>query len=624
MKRKLIEFDVFKKIEQDSLSSAETELVEAEDVLAHSLDLDGVSLHCFGESFVLYETLQGTYLYSNYQLDENSLTFEGIEELVLDEDEEKANAKEFLSSMVEELLEGNEVKAHDLFDDYIGLPAVRRELNEAAVGKKPFRLVAVTDSKTGKVTGYEKRKTRTGGPKKRQPSWAKKKRAAGKRKAGKKITTSERKRRKGLRASAKKKYGLMASEETMHQIKNISENVLDYIDYRELGPAIKDSIAKHDDKGNVIALRIPTSRARNEGKILSFNWKTLNHEVKVMRDASKNLSESVEFCKAVADLNRQNAFSDSEALQESLETIISKWPNVMYLTQTELAKVVGEALDVAGVTKYDDQVCDFMAEGILRTAHGTYTDRVAKVLKLANSSDCKQYECFQEAAGQYYPYLDEATAVEMQVFYDLYTVVGEVYHQARRSGDEGLEEEAQYFMRDLHAIVEGEIEPDIDLAEEVAEWVYTLVETNLETAPWNPANAVHISVTGDHPRMAQLAAKPYSPKGDFSGDWGDSLPVSDGKNYKGGLAKQMRNRSWGNVGGPDTYPSLQNPYTPKPFGDYTLKGEPGVDKNSDSGFAQDGGSDTWPNLQNPYCPKAETPQSYKMNNGKEDDLVVDL
>jgi hypothetical protein len=29
-------------------------------------------------------------------------------------------------------------------------------------------------------------------------------------------------------------------------------------------------------------------------------------------------------------------------------------------------------------------------------------------------------------------------------------------------------------------------------------------------------------------------------------------------------------------------------------------------------------------LQNPYIPKAETPQSYKMKNGPETDLVVDL
>jgi hypothetical protein len=586
MKRKLIEFDVFKKIEQDSLSSAEYELSEAADILARSLDHEGVDLHCYGESFVLYETLNGTYIYANYTLDENALTLEGIEELVVDEEEEKVNAKKLLSDMVEELLEGNEAKANELFDNYVGLPVTRRTLSEAATKSKPFRLVAVTDPK-GKVTGYRKGKKRLGGPKRRQSVSTVHKRAAAKRKGAGKVSASEKKRRSNLRKQAKKKFGLMSNEETLHQIKSISENVLDYIDYRELGPALRESVVKHDDDGNVVALRIPTTKVRNEGKILSFNWKVLNHEVKVMRDASKNLAESVDFCKAIAELRRHNAFSDNDALEESLQNIITQWPNVLYLTQRELAQVVGEALQVTGEHSYDDQTCEFMAEGILRTAYETYPEKVGKVLKLANV-DCQQYECFQEAVNNYYNTLDEATAVEMQV----------------------------------------EVEPDLDLAEDAAAWVYHLVETNLETAPWNPSNSVHIAagkwVSGDHPRMAQVAAKPYSPKSDSSGDWGDEAPVSDGKNYKGGLAGKMRSRSWGNVGGPDTYPSLQNPYQPKPFGDWTLKGEPGVDKNTDSGLTQVQDSDTWPNLQNPYCPKAETPQSYKMNKGNDDDLVVDL
>jgi hypothetical protein len=96
--------------------------------------------------------------------------------------------------------------------------------------------------------------------------------------------------------------------------------------------------------------------------------------------------------------------------------------------------------------------------------------------------------------------------------------------------------------------------------------------------------------------------------------------VSDGKSYKGGEADIMRNKAWGNKGGKGVYPDLNNPYTPKPFGDYTMKGEPGTDKNSDGGLAQDQGSDTWPNLSNPYLPKGETPQSYK---AKSDNLVVD-
>jgi hypothetical protein len=99
----------------------------------------------------------------------------------------------------------------------------------------------------------------------------------------------------------------------------------------------------------------------------------------------------------------------------------------------------------------------------------------------------------------------------------------------------------------------------------------------------------------------------------------------DSMTYKGGKhSKEARSHSWGNVGGKDTFPSLSNPYVPKPFGDYTMKGEKGVDKDT---FGQHHSTwqsgDTWPKLQNPYVPKAETPHSYKMNKGKEKDLVID-
>ena len=72
---------------------------------------------------------------------------------------------------------------------------------------------------------------------------------------------------------------------------------------------------------------------------------------------------------------------------------------------------------------------------------------------------------------------------------------------------------------------------------------------------------------------------------------------------------------------------MNNPYVPKPFGDYTMKGEKGVDKDT---FGQHHGSwqssDTWPNLNNPYVPKeagSTGGQGYKMKDGPETDLVVD-
>jgi hypothetical protein len=215
--------------------------------------------------------------------------------------------------------------------------------------------------------------------------------------------------------------------------------------------------------------------------------------------------------------------------------------------------------------------------------------------------------------------------LEMQVFVDLYEAIREVHVIAGEEGNEELQSEAASYLDELAAVIKQEAEPTLELAADAADWLDTIVESNLESQAWNISNTPHITVTGDHPEMAKKARQSYSPASDFSANFNDPAPVSQG-NWsmgKGGPeAQEMRNRSWGNESGSETYPSLQNPYVPKPFGTYTMKGEKGVDKASDA-TAQWSSGDTWPELQNPYVPKAETPQSYKMNKGKEADLVVD-
>src|SRR5581483_9487505 len=100
---------------------------------------------------------------------------------------------------------------------------------------------------------------------------------------------------------------------------------------------------------------------------------------KVLREAAKQLSGNQLFCQSVADIKRYNNITDNEALEESIGNLVTKFPEILYLTQEELAKLVGESLDNLGVTNFDDQICNFMSEGILRVAHDAYKDRVSKI-----------------------------------------------------------------------------------------------------------------------------------------------------------------------------------------------------------------------------------------------------
>jgi hypothetical protein len=393
-----------------------------------------------------------------------------------------------------------------------------------------------------------------------------------------------------------------------------------------LAPVLKYTTTQRDERGNVVGLSIPTEKLRNEAKILQLTYKNmLDTELKVLRGKAKGLSESMAFAKAMAEVKRHNAISDNDALQETLENVVSKWPQLLYLTQTELAEQIKTALKSIGASNYDDNTCDFMAEGILRVAHNAYTDRVNKLVSLSGvelCQECDQFEAFQNAITPFFMTLDENVKREMDVYVDLYEAFRQIHSLAGQNGNNELRVEAARYLSDLSGVIKGEIQTDIELVREAQEFLAIFVETNLAGHEWKVSNTPRHTVNGDVPEMAEKARQGYAPSKDASGEWGDPAPVSDGKSYQNGLAGEMRANSWGNVSSNETWPSLSNPYIPKPFGDYTMKGEQGADKADDAtvGFQS---KDTWPNLQNPYVPTAVTPQTYQMNGGKEQDLVVD-
>lgn len=598
MKRKLIEYAVFEKIQNESLSTAETELVESSTVLAKTLNCEDLELHCYGPEDVLYESLDGSYIHANYQMKDGYVEFDNIEQLIINEETEKAKSKEILSDIVDSLVESNEQKANELFENWLDLPIINRIFNE----EKKMRRVPIRKSKNGKTVtvGWTKKRWETK-RKKSQPASVTKERMKSKIRNNKKLSPAA-KRLNALKRSRVK----FAVKEWNDLVNNVSN----YLEFCEYGPVLNESQVNHDEQGNVVAVRIPTTNLRNEAKLLQFNWKTLNTDVVVKRSGAKKLHENEEFVQKVVELKRHNALSDNEALEESLENIASKFSNVIYLTQNELADQINKSLQYAGATNYDDQSCEFMAEGILRMAHDAYVDRVAKITKLAgasikeNSED--KYDEFKNIVNEFYKHLDETNRLEMQVFVDLYEALRSVHQLAKEDSNESLMEETGMHLDELLAIIKGEEEPSLEVAESASAWLYDIVETNLETSDWNVSENPHVSATGEHPEVLKKAKMGYAPASDFSGEYGDPAPVSDGKNYKGGLADEMRNDAWGNVGGEEVFPSLDNPYTPKPFGDYKIKGEKDID--SDSGhLAHVGGNDAWPALENPYLPKSLVP-----------------
>ena len=561
MKRKLISYDVFESIQNGSLSKAEFELIEAEPILSKALQTEGLKLHSFGSDSAFYESLDGTYVKADFKFNRNKIEFSNIEQVAIDESTEKAKSKELLTSMLDAVLETNTEKAESFLKDYLSLPVVRRGLKESVLEKKD-------------------------------------------KKKGKKPFPFMKKDKDCVKVHMKK-----GGKKKIHEWARIVENALSFIDYKQFGPVYKESVINHDDTGNVVAVKIPTLQARNEAKLLSFNWKTLDTDVKVLRSGAQNLSEDNAFVSAVAELKRHNAVSDNEALEQSLESIVQKWPGTLYLTQTELANTIKESLESVDAKNYDDQTCEFMAEGILRTAHNAYVDRVHKIMTLAgvteNAAAIDAYADFKTAVDKFYPTLSESNVLEMQMYVDLYESLRQLYSMAVEDKDQKTKQETALHLEELSAIIEKEVAPDLSIAQAAAAWLNHVVETNLEMSSWEEYEP-HTTINGDNPKMGKNANVSYTPSKDFSGDYGDPAPVSDGKKVSAADAEEMRNKSWGNIGGKDIYPSLDNPYVPKSEIPKITEKDADTDPNG-----EDGGKDTWPSLENPYVPTAVMPKPVK-------------
>lgn len=628
MKRKLISFDAFKKIEETSLTNAQQELIGAEEVLARTLGVDDLKLFTFGESDVTYEAPDGSFVHASYKVDKEQLVLENLEQLVIEQESEKKSARQILVNMVDSLLENNEAKAGQLFDSYLAMPFIRRELlvsegfkvtiSKPTGGASPLRNKKQSRSLVAKRT-RARNKTLSRVTQSQKAQLSRKREAASKKLGG---STNPRWRT----------YARKIKPSTMKEWSTMCENVLGYLDYKEFGPVLSESRIQADDRGNITAIAMPTMHKRNEGKILTFNWKTMDHEIKVLRGNVKKLAEDQTFIKAMTDLKRYNNISDNNSLEETLEAIVSRWPDVLYVTENELAKQISTALETAHVTNYDDDICSFMAEAILRTAHHAFTDRVRKIGSIAGAStdvtaECKTcedaYKEFKNVAEGLYSKLDESDTSDLKVFADLFKALHEVQRIASDTGDEATRAEVESYMRECAAVLNRETEVDLTLAESIANYLHDIVESNVTGAEdtWNVSNSdVHHTINGDHPRMSWNAKQTDAVPSKYTGDYGDEAPVSDGQSYKNGLADEMRNRSWGNIGGEDTWPDMKNPYVPKPFGDYKMKEKSAVD-DGDNDWSRFQSGDTWPSLQNPYVPASPWDKSkYKM---KADNLVVD-
>jgi hypothetical protein len=575
MKKKFIDFDVFKQIEKNSVTTAEKELTEAAEILGKATNQTGLKLYCLSENDVTYINSDGNFVHASYSMNDKELLLENVEELVIEGNSLEKTRKELITSMVDNILDEKLVEASQNFSNYFTIPTVKANLREGIIseakkhgkkkGKMPPQLVAYFQKK---MAGKE----------------------------GKGTSEKEEKRHAKKGKFHKKRLGELGKKAGDHK-KNewnvIANNILEFVDFKANGNVYNNVKSAKDASGNVKSIQIPRSQVRNEGKVLTMTWSGCNSTVEKGRKNGMGVGmHESNWVRAVSDMKKFNAVSDNGALETAFENVVSAWPDLIYLTRPELAKKINETLEAVGANNYDDNTCEFLADGILRTAHKAFSDKVGKIYGVAGkTANLEDYENFETVAESVFNKIDENLGTQYQVFSDLYRSLSEVYRTAEKLGDEATKAETSSMIHECELVLNRKSEPSLSLAEEVALYLQTISEAaDFNGSVWDVPSA-HVSLSGDNPAIHKYAAVDGSPA--KNAGLYKSSPVSDGKSVHVDVEDYYTKMS-----GKDMYPDMANPYAPKP-GDFKIHGEKSIEDDDDLGTKQ---GDTWPNLKNPYIP----------------------
>lgn len=599
MKRKLIDFDAFQQIRKESLTNAQTELEVAGPLLAHALGLDDLTVESFDDGRVLFESDEGEFIRADYEITGGYISFDSVEQLVLNEETEAAASRDTISRMLDALIESDEGKAEELFGEWMRMPRTHRLFSEERKLRSVPKYKTVGGKK--KIVGYRKAKWNTT-PKKSESGSKTLKRMRSKKINSKRMPAGLKKFLAGKRTQMNRSIGKKMQEWAV-----IAENVLNFVGVQVDGPSI-DQVQTLRRDGEVVAVKVPTIALRNEARILKFDWKTMNTDLVVKRSESKRMHESEGFAKAAADLKRLNALNDSRDFETALENAATAFPGVIYLTEGELAGGIKAALESINATNFDDEACLFISEGLLRTAHDAFVDRVSKIVRLAggklNEDAEDKYANFRGIADAFFGRLDETAELEMQAYVDVYESLRGVHELAKEEDNVDVANETAAHLDELLPIVSGRESMNLDALEDAAEWLYDVAEAT-QPEDWK-TDAPHVAYDGEHPALAGKARKYQSPA-EMQGSTPEYHHTSAGKGEDAEAARELGSDGWSNIGGEGIYPSLDNPYVPKAETP-SIKGERSCD--SDSGqLAHWGSEETWPNLSNPYLKASATPKS---------------
>ena len=135
MKKKFIDIETYKNIENSSLTAVERELQEAVELVGGILGDNNLQVYCIDESAVTFINSDGNYVQANYEMTKDKILLENIEELIVEANHLAEARKEIINKMVDNILDDKNEIANNNFSEYFHFPVVRAGLKEGIIAE---------------------------------------------------------------------------------------------------------------------------------------------------------------------------------------------------------------------------------------------------------------------------------------------------------------------------------------------------------------------------------------------------------------------------------------------------------------------------------------------------------
>lgn len=594
MQRKLISFEAFERIQKDSLTNSYRELSESSDIVSEAFGVDIECVKICNEDSVYYKLSDGTFLKANYKLDEDQIQLFDFEEVVIDEASGKQTRLNSIHEMLDAIIDENHGKAETCWEKIketiefqMNMKRGNSELNET-------RLSVLNKPKNMKKV----RAAMLSAPKRSAKLKAKSDSRSMQRKLNMMAGKSGKWNAKSKVAKMINSKGTGRARIINKECVELTQNLVEFVSYKN--SQFNESVSvERSNSGVITALNIPLVDLRNETKVNQYRLDSIKENIYSFRSSAKKLDENSKFVKSVVGIKRNNNISDNEALEESLTLLVARFPEVVYLSEAELSKTIENCLEAVNEKNYSTDTCQFISEAILRTAFDQCEARVQKIKEFINiqeSFDEDPYMDFQKKVSNFYQGIDEQFFAENRALNDIYNTLSKIEKLAEEAQDQDTQRDVSLLLDTIETIVESKASADAIIAE-ATQWLFTFLETNLETEKWDVSETPLDSADAT---MDKWARHSYAPASDFTAK---RRPLQiTGSNEFGNEAEKD---GMSNIENSDTYKGLTNPYLPK-----SLK--PVVDSDNrasdDKDEYGDGDSDTLPKLTNPYLLKNLMPK----------------